>query len=157
MNRPILFSTDMVRAILDGRKTQTRRIKFNCAPGDILWVRETFRDVGYDDCSQFEYKASETSKENNCISWKPSIYMPREAARLFLCVKKVRVERLQDIEVDGIIQEGAFTYEEYKEQDCSKAFTVFANLWDSLNAKRGFGWGNNPLVKVIEFRRVANG
>ena len=137
--KPAIFNTDMVRAILDGRKTQTRRImkpqpekfawglswdnqkkgkKFfgwastdiddfkslvvNHAPykkGDIIYVRETFNDEGWEDQQRLIYKADVIQdKDFNTYWWKPSIHMPKEYARLFLRVKDVRIERLNECE-----------------------------------------------------------
>lgn len=206
--KPILFSTPMVQAILDGRKTQTRRaIKYdfesvysaasqqgimdkvcqygelpsdaiewyakNIAkpkyqPGDVLWVRETFCEVpyehnhvpikgGYITIPKYAYKAD--SERDYTGIWKPSIHMPREAARIFLRVKTVRVERLQDITPKDAWDEGcrignSFPWEEHipeLQQQCRDI--LFIQLWDSLNAKRGYGWDANPWVWVIEFER----
>ncbi|MGF0006930.1 hypothetical protein ACQRBP_06335 [Eubacteriales bacterium SGI.150] len=135
--RPILFNTEMVRAILDGRKTVTRRVVMPkhlrvldshyhkehpevpdktlleklCLPpyqpGDILWVRETWNG---DWCDHYIYKADGGSAKAAGYAaepkWRPSIYMPCEAARLFLRVTDVRVELLQDIDDDGVVAEG---------------------------------------------------
>lgn len=125
--RPILFSAQMVRAILDGRKTQTRRVInpqpiwvadpsvpfkttdadpkgiINCPygkTGDRLWVRETF--CYHDDLAMYLYKADDVT----CCKWKPSIHMPRWASRITLEIVSVRVERLQDISEKDAIAEG---------------------------------------------------
>ena len=122
--KPILFNTDMVRAILDGRKACTRRavkhnvkamlnsqyhmehpevedawlIKKLCRPpyepGDILYVRETFMQAA---AHTFWYKADDNSWIPEGLHWHPSIHMPKEAARIWLKVTDVRVERLQDM------------------------------------------------------------
>ncbi len=188
--KPILFSTPMVQAILDGKKTQTRRvIKIDDAPenwnisiagtsivrtepydvklpryatGDILWVRETFCEVpyehnhvpikgGYITIPKYAYKAD--SERDYTGIWKPSIHMPREAARIFLRVKTVRVERLQDITEEDAIAEGmSKTLVDGVVFISAKGnFHVF---WDSLNIKRGYGWDTNPWVWVYEFERV---
>lgn len=120
MERPMLFNTEMVRAILDGRKTQTRRIVKNqslteeqlkncgkpCYPGDILWVRETWtvwsRTLGK--MPAFHYKADGEDLAN--VKWHPSIHMPKEAARIWLKVTNVKCERLQDISFADIQAEG---------------------------------------------------
>lgn len=124
----ILFNTEMVRAILDGRKTCTRRIvksqptahygaqciKPPYQPGDIIYVRETWhkyiKRVGKgQNCHLAEfygYKASIANSEDAEEPWKPSIHMPKEAARIWLKVTDVRVERLQDITEDGAEAEG---------------------------------------------------
>lgn len=198
---PILYSTDNVRAILDGRKTQTRRVikpqppedavvfawfapeikegkapegcwyedknglKFHCkCPygqiGDRLWVRETlFRHPYLDEAG---YLADETPVFINqtigdMAKWQwrkdilPSIFMPRWASRITLEITRLRVERLQDIseeeaEAEGIVIEKGDYYRTCKGK--------FHQLWDSLNAKRGFGWETNPWVWVIEFIKV---
>lgn len=120
MERPMIFNTEMVRAILDGRKTQTRRIVKNqslteeqlkncgkpCYPGDILWVRETWtvwsRTLGT--MPAFHYKADGEDLVN--VKWHPSIHMPKEAARIFLRVTNVRCERLQNMTEDDAFLEG---------------------------------------------------
>ena len=177
--KPIIFSTPMVQAILDGRKTQTRRIvKVNIADrfvlddsgnvlgsytegmpevyptiddapyqeGDILWVRETWQLLpsGFDEIPPeywYIYKATDELSDE-CTRWRPSIHMPREAARIFLKVKEVSVERLIDISDSDVVNEGFQTKNDF-----------FA-LWDKLNYHRGFGVANNPFVWKIEFERV---
>jgi hypothetical protein len=201
--KPIIFSTPMVQAILDGRKTQTRRVvkingfpitspkesleltkegliyhsfcsmsgyyKLLCQPGDILWVRETFCEVPYEHnhvpikgghitIPKYAYKAD--SERDYTGIWKPSIHMPREAARIFLRVKTVRVERLQDITPKDAWDEGcrignSFPWEEHipeLQQQCRDI--LFIPLWDRFNRKRGYGWDTNPWVWVIEFERI---
>jgi hypothetical protein len=122
--KPILFSGPMVRALLEGRKTQTRRIairqdifwrngepwvptgvnsehrfsKPGWAVGDILWVRETWRADCPDDPTGAIYRADQGHRMPQGGKWKPSIFMPRWASRLTLEVTNVRVERLQDME-----------------------------------------------------------
>jgi hypothetical protein len=196
VERPILFSTAMVQAILEGRKTQTRRIvkpqtksifpdkkdrmpkafwtgmewvKPPYQPGDILWVRETWGHIafenhkagGYDEW--FIYKASRNCELPDDFKWRPSIFMPREAARIFLRVTNVRVERLQDITKEDAIAEGlnigTVDNEKYAKNNAYRLLAnnlpvaMFADLWDSLNAKRGYGWEKNPWVWVIEFEK----
>ena len=178
--KPILFNTDMVRAILDGRKTVTRRVVKKpyyidedvllpesglcmhfgtnethgmpyadslCRPGDILYVRETW----YPNVWRFMYKADYSEKEKFfmngievTIPWRPSIHMPREAARIFLRATDVRVEQLQDIDDDGVVAEGLNIGDPFDE------------LWDSTikPADRAlYGWTANPWVWVIAFER----
>jgi hypothetical protein len=186
--KPILFNTTMTRAILDDRKTVTRRvIKIDDAPenwnisiagtsivrtetydvklpryaaGDILWVRETWCErLGVVDKGLYIYKAHVEPQDEihqyalDQNKWRPSIFMPREAARLFLRVKNVRVERLQDITEEDAIAEGmSKTLVDGVVFISAKGnFHVF---WDSLNIKRGYGWDTNPWVWVIEFERV---
>ena len=190
--KPILFSTSMVQAILDGRKTQTRRVikapvlrnvrepdevlfdgkicKFNWhgddviggfeikpkyQPGDILWVRETWAEVS---SGIIEYKATykepytgsaEIDHIGNKIKWRPSIHMPREAARIFLKVTNVRVERLQEITAHDAIREGMESEIPFDTVD------EFKELWNNLNAKRGYGWESNPWVWVVAFEKIS--
>ena len=141
---PILFSTPMIRAILDGRKMQTRRIKYKCDVGDVLWVRETFFTF-YDKSIPKTYYKADNPVE--CKTWKPNIFMPRKACRLFLQVEVVREERLQEISAADIEEEGISG-----KADSGIMRQNFQKLWDSINAKRGYGWDSNPIVKVIEFR-----
>lgn len=213
MERPILFNTEMVRAILYGSKTQTRRIikpqptnpqwnnigwvgwddghgyqmKAPCNPGDILWVRETWVfDSGDEDYGTgcFMYKADmpihidakDTAHGDDVditaedYKWHPSIHMPKEAARIFLRVKDVRVEKLQDITVLDAINEGccgticdhANANPTLRCTDCyntgwlESPDTEFALLWDTTVKKTDlpvYGWEANPWVWVIEFER----
>lgn len=114
--KPILFNTEMVRAILEDRKTVTRRIVKPPALysiDDILYVRETWGD--YSECTPggvgyYLYRADYPDGAKHydfdgykcdLPRWRPSVHMPKEAARLFLRVTDVRVERLQDIDEDG--------------------------------------------------------
>lgn len=222
--KPILFNTEMVRAILDGRKSCTRRIvkpepqgyfevnenpvyiydtDWNQGkitppyqPGDILYVRETFAwcpcwDCGMDTeqgaCTDhiyhsekkeygcYMYRAScEDNEYPSADTWHPSIHMPKEAARIWLKVKNVRVERLQEMKPVDVIKEGAYpdcwdclnTYEESgsqccygTEEQCSQCDGVmmeWEKLWNSTIKKTDidrYGWDANPWVWVIEFER----
>lgn len=209
--KPILFNTDMVRAILDGSKTQTRRDAFRMAQGyayeglyrdsanklvalfkhedwtiiteyarfdssDILYVRETWQ-YSTDLFGEFPepiYKADftneelEEAKEKN-FKWKPSIHMPKEAARIFLKVTGVRVERLQDISVKDSKDEGVGNLyledcaydEKYKDipwvKEKGLPIHQYARLWDSTIKKADldkYGWDANPWVWVYEFERL---
>ena len=242
--KPILFNTEMVRAIVDGRKTTTRRIikpqpqadadmmfcfagscnkdirrwhdrkndaRFTppCCGDDILWVRETWQH-GYIETSDapgsneqwFEestkndgdyikalsgyfYRSDFTDGEAGIadICWRPSIHMPREAARLFLRVTSIRAERLQGITEEEARAEGvpdewpmdpvycpickgegligslhpvSLGYMEIDCPHCERATDRFKNLWDSTikPADRDrYGWEANPWVWVIEFER----
>ncbi len=189
--RPILFNTDMVRVILSGRKTETRRlvkpqpgkdmvyklgycvdgdkgdigkygfgshehgghvryVKPPCKPGDILYVRETWNTKCAScesECPSFcstpyyIYKADHIDIEDK---WRPSIHMPKEAARIWLKVTDLRAERLQDIDDSGVVAEGL-------ELSC-----YFEEIWDSVIKKAdvdSYRWGANPWVWVIEFKR----
>lgn len=196
--KPILFNTGMTRAILEGRKTVTRRVVkpqpmldghlwklggaawsdsvlsvhvlfghslYNRAPyqpGDVLWVRETFAQPAK---HIFWYKAD--FKLQN-ILWRPSIHMPREAARLFLMVTSVRVERLQAITEDDAEAEGAEKMYPYTDPETGEtAFLLhqngtfragFSQIWDNTikSADRTTcGWEANPWVWVIEFEQIS--
>lgn len=224
--KPILFNTEMVRAILDGRKTCTRRIckdaneytvpdmdfynadrrtyavqnyadkeqmeqlstaERTCpiCPGDILYVRETWTE----ECGKYYYRADYDSDYldpcetlsggypascrnhpgcDGCmatstrIHWHPSIHMPKEAARIFLKVTEVRVERLQEITEDGAKAEGAidnrgFIHSPENEYDrIHTAREYFIEIWNSTIKKSEldrYGWDANPYVWVIEFKR----
>lgn len=184
--KPIIFSTPMVRAILDGRKTQTRRvIKIDDAPenwkisisgssivrtspydvrlsrykvGDILYVRETWRRDIYQP-ERIYYKAT-SNDDPETHKWHPSIFMPKEAARAFLRVTNVRVERLQEITPKDAWEEGcrignSFPWEQHipeLQQQCRDI--VFKNLWNNLNDNRGYGWDANPWVFVYKFEHL---
>jgi hypothetical protein len=173
--RPILFSGPMVRAILEGRKTQTRRI-VRCPfgqQGDRLWVRETWALDAYTGDMQFciKYRAGgdyvterNGSDEwvpvyqryidgcalDNWSRWRPSIHMPRWASRLTLEVTGVMVERLQDISEDDAKAEGVEQLARSAGTNCRGAFQ---HLWDSINKDRA-PWESNPWVWVVEFRRI---
>ena len=194
--RPILFNTEMVRAILEGRKTCTRRVLKQpfevhpngyerlCPyippyqPGDILYVRETFTwcpcwdcglDTTPDGCKNpviydfkkkehgcYMYRAScEDSKYSSADTWHPSIHMPKEAARIFLKVTDVRVERLQEIDIEGIRNEGLSSAAVHC-GDMEIALKEWEILWNSTIKKSDldrYGWDANPYVWVIEFER----
>ena len=176
--RSILFSAPMVRAILGGRKTQTRRPVKNLGfvpgighvlngsddssewpdfcphgkTGDRLWVRETFLQ----DTEGFIYRADGDFEGNAKIlgGWRPSIYMPRWASRILLEVTNVRVERLHDISEEDAIAEGVQITDEYTgcADDIDSHAHAYKFLWDSTNGKGS--WDLNPFVWVIEFRRI---
>ena len=211
---PILFNTEMVRAILDDRKMVTRRVIKPANPfrnkegycqgnglwidgyskndepnghikdysvsscwmrkkyyiekyapyqkGDILYVRETwFKDV-----ERYMYRADYSSEEKFykngkeiVMKWRPSIHMPKEAARIWLKVTDVRVERLQEITGTGILAEGVDNGKSNpamgKRWENMQRIT-FENLWNSTIKKSDFaryGWDANPWVWVIDFER----
>ena len=183
--KPILFNAQMVRAILEGRKTVTRRaVKFprgwnpkftgyipdgavlygsNNIPaakapvqvGDVLWVRETWSRM---ETGQYLYKA-DNEKPISYLGWRPSIHMPREAARIFLRVTDVRVERLQDITPDQIDAEGCkeWAYSATTGELLPSGPLWFKIAWDStVKAKNmsTYSWDANPWVWVIEFERI---
>ena len=213
--KPILFNTEMVRAILDGRKVCTRRIvkgyipkdaqfgytaftpdgaiscrglfettgrpgygekffKLPYQPGDILYVRETWKKApnGY-----YYYEDWQRNDIADVTKWKPSINMPKEAARIWLKVTNVRVERLQEIDEDGVWDEG-FRFKppcltrvsadghtcdldgpctsSIKYCDMTMGELFGRELWDSTIKKSDldiYGWDANPWVWVIEFER----
>lgn len=217
--KPILFNTDMVHAILEDRKTVTRRVvkpqpagdgskpeplitrsgywntwgddyvyRQPYRPGDILYVRETWAKMECSECSEdsddcesvverdgltifcdgdmYVYKATDLLPGG--YKWHPSIHMPREAARIFLRVTDVRVERLQEItELDILEKEGVTVdFPQPKPSYMSLAYTetrlkpavrkAFADLWDSTikPADRAlYGWEASPWVWVISFER----
>lgn len=212
--KPILFSTEMVRAILDGRKTCTRRIvkdgipddamwgykaftpkgyitcrgvyadgygegfyKLPYKPGDILYVRETWCKYGKLDCFdqviegtvKYYYAADGANptpyntflvqrdgydEYKDTPVWHPSIHMPKEAARIWLKVTDVRVERLQEI-----------TEVQAQEEGCNSGLLTgactargqFEDLWNTTIKKSDldrYGWAANPYVFVIKFSKI---
>lgn len=128
---PILFSAPMVRAILDGKKTMTRRIYKTCfnswQVGDRLWVRETYL-VAQDDSNTtkiiyaatdpnllgmgFNYSVKCSSKTQLPI-WKPSIFMPRKYSRITLEITDIKRELLRDISEDDAKREGFENMQEF--------------------------------------------
>ena len=169
--KPILFSTPMVRAILAGNKTQTRRVinpqpvvcgdmaavpNPKCRSGDILWVREAW---GINALGEYMYRAGATvpqTKTQGFATWKPSIFMPRAAARIFLRVTGVGAERVQDISEEDAGAEGygdnfCIGCGSCTGSDCYDPRRWFQVLWQDINGKRGFGWDVNPWVWVYEF------
>lgn len=139
-------------------------------PGDILYVRETWAAWSrtYGAVPVLYYKADKNAPDG--IKWRPSIHMPREAARIFLRVTDVRVERLQDItELDIMEKEGVTVdFPQPKPSYMSLAYTEtrlkpavrksFADLWDSTIKPADhdlYGWDANPWVWVIELERIS--
>ena len=188
MERPIIFSTPMVKAILAGKKTMTRRVikpktldKFinliwnpdenlNLSPwkvGDVLWVRETWNGIRLGNGPEYWYRADEPEDADTGVlreRWRPSIFMPRAAARLFLKVTSIRVERLQEITEEDAIAEGVLWNRARKINELEKsnniidnAEALFMRLWDAINAKRGYGWDLNPWVWIVEFNVTKGG
>jgi hypothetical protein len=172
--RPILFSTPMVKAILEGRKTVTRRVvkgrplewlqpcmftpefvadqgNNNCPygqPGDILWVRETWcRDQENE--GSFLYRASNPDAwdegEPSSSPWKPSIHMPRAACRLRLEILSITVEKLQDISEEDAIREGI---------EPQPAFENIPQWKDYTNNGCTTGW---PCVSFASLWQSING
>lgn len=203
--KPILFNTEMVRAILDGRKTCTRRLvrflpgenpqwtgyirdglmlyngknepcirKAPYQPGDTLYVRETWKKApnGY-----YYYEDWQRGDIADLTKWKPSIHMPKEAARIWIKIMNVRVERLQEMKPVDVIKEGAYpdcwdclnTYGESGSQccygteeqcsQCDEVMMEWEKLWTSTIKKSDldcYGWDANPYVFVIEFVKIDN-
>lgn len=140
--------------------------------GDILYVRETWGD--YDgEASYYLYKADYTEGQKGfwfekeqihwveLPKWKPSIHMPKEAARIFLRVTDVRVERLQDMCLRDFINEGIVIREESfndPENAYYQAKEVFHKIWNSTLKKDEldqYGWDANPYVWVYEFEVIS--
>lgn len=177
--KPILFKTDMIRAILDGRKTMTRRIVKNpakppCRKGDVLYIRETWAEIKNINSIHIKYVYRATDAypfgvEGYIVKfrWHPPIYMPKEAARIWLKVTHVRLERLHDITNGEVLKEGANpeTIESYIGQIPEKMTAdreslahkiEFSRLWDDTVKKADidrYGWHANPYVWAIEFER----
>jgi hypothetical protein len=155
-------------------ESQMRRMMLNDAkhaPGDRLWVKETFRKLfcaeelpclDCQNCRQsVAYKADDELPDNICAAegyerqelWRPSIFMPRWASRILLEVVSVRVERLQDISPEDALAEGVFCPEAmYAQNGESAPRAVFYDLWESINGPGS--WAANPWVWVIEFKEV---
>lgn len=221
---PILFNTEMVRAILDGRKSCTRRLvkpqpdgkhtfplgfvtdstekkEVGCfgfgideyggliqyakppyQPGDILYVRETWEHFDCCCCEGDEHGNCYQEPQQNVLNksygcymyratdeiygdarWHPSIHMPKEAARIWLKVKDIRVERLQEItekqaKEEGAIDNRGFIHSpdnEYNSIHTAKEH--FGEIWNSTIKKSDldrYGWDANPYVFVIEFMKI---
>ena len=201
--KPILFNTEMVRAILKEKKKCTRRIvkppyfvdgdendkrslitlrtatknsrlyrqigqmPYPDAPyriNDILYVRETWcKNPNYD---EYYFRTRESGIAPYGLKWRPSIHMPKEAARIWLKVTDVRVERLQEITNDGCVAEGIYPS---NCRGCNAAFGCdtcidegyseideFTEVWNSTIKKSDldrYGWDASPWVWVIEFER----
>lgn len=181
--RPILFSGDMVKALLLGWKTQTRRVikpqpqgkwsgpmpcqEWPCPygkPGDRLWVKETFSTFGSDgDAGRIVYRASIPYGNFDCHfkPWRPSIFMPRSASRITLEITSVRVERLNDISEEDAKAEGAQIQRETPGGwiICGPRIGSYREgyrwIWESINGAGS--WEKNPWVWKISFRRVHAG
>jgi hypothetical protein len=197
-SKPILFSTPMVQAILEGRKTQTRRIvkpqpkqeldffgwelhpkklqvafgtgnkvdSFHKFPfgqvGDVLWVRETF-GTGKESGKTY-YKANAGNFNMLVDKWKPSIFMPKDAARIWLKITNIKIERLHDISekdaiLEGVEKEFSILFNEWRfkdyynvKSDWRSAVSSFQSLWANINGINS--WNSNPFVWVIEFERI---
>jgi hypothetical protein len=148
----------MVRAILAGHKTQTRRFKkSDVCPhpvGSRMWIKETWRRIQniYGADVAVEYRASprDQSRESDWTpekNWHPSIFMPRWASRrITLEVTYVRVQRVQDISEHDALAEGV------EPTQVSTPREEFAQLWDSINGKKpGRAWADSPWVWTYTF------
>lgn len=142
---PLLFTSEMVRALIDDRKIQTRRLRFKGSAGDWIWVRETFTVVA----GEVIYRATE-GRSLCDLKWKPSIFMPRSASRISLEVTAVRVEPLQAITEADAKAEGVLGISFGEEAPYR---TTYAELWNKINGHKA-PWSSNPAVHVIEFRRA---
>lgn len=226
---PILFQTEMVKAILEGRKTQTRRTKGlesinadpdfwnrkgdprkntvrmwdstkECnpnplaihfgfkdpidsiayiksqygKPGDLLWVSETYTktpDFGYAYKANMSHDSEDLRKNylktkgNEWAKWKPSIHMPKSAARIWMMIEDIRVERLWDIteadakaegvqyiESDNFFKKGWKNYNltDLDDPNFHTALLSFESLWLKINGEDSFQ--SNPWLWVIQFR-----
>lgn len=218
--KPILFNTEMIRAILDGRKTVTRRLVkpqpksklcytfagSDCGTwgypsktaheswgeeyrlpdnitkedfwkrwnppyhtDDVLYVRETWSPIypgkesnevcGYiykeDSLEEYDNRYPDGEDYQWGCKWRPSIHMPKEAARIWLKVTDVRVERLQEITEEQIGREGVEVEYPHVLNGEEKRY-AFSTLWNSTVKKSDldrYGWNANPWVWVIEFER----
>lgn len=142
-------------------------------PGDILYVRETWQylyeldgnEQIIEDTGKYYYAATDTISfntyvdenglEHEHVPWKPSIHMPKEAARIWLKVTDVRVERLQEITSEQISREGVEVEYPHVLNGEEKRY-AFSTLWNSTIKKSDidrYGWDANPWVWVIEFER----
>jgi hypothetical protein len=202
---PILFSPEMVCAILDGRKTQTRRVvkgtaldwlqpgmftpKYVASPenylspygysNDRLWVRERWAhddpdclDVHCGNRDHIWWYANEEKSVADSFAgsarWRPSIHMPRWASRITLEIVNVHIEHIQDMLIRAkengtnnmwseFFSEGIPQVVEWNSKgNVPTPASLFIDLWNSINARRGYGWDENPWVWVIEFKRVGD-
>jgi hypothetical protein len=165
--RFILFAPPLVRAIIEGRKTVTRRLiapqplshpparaSFG-VPGDRLWVREKwgFRPQFYDchakAAGPFVYAADGPPMGAIFLPWKPSLHMPRAACRIRLKITAVRAERVSEISKEDATAEGCPV------DRLQDPIAWFREVWDHYNAKSASSWRANPWVWVISFRMIS--
>lgn len=179
---PILFSTQMVQAILDGRKTQTRRIvkaiprlsesventgKYLAEyegfrnqycpyghPGDLLWVKETFKpelvDTATCEPRTYYYLADNPAAQRTGIKFKSPRFMPKTAARIWLQIENIGVERLQNIsekdaQAEGMRPKFSMELDPYK--------SSFKHTWEAIHGSGA--WNINPWLWVITFKVIS--
>ncbi len=188
--RPITFNEEMIKAILEEKKTQTRRPikpqpehkqKSIYCPygkiGDKLWVKEKHKLQATEDgwlvmysdgkillspCDVDPWTDEIWFEDMENQNWRSPIFMPRWASRIILKITNIRVEKLQNITEKDFYAEGGF----FKEKkpgfsawhiagySSSTNKNAFKELWNSIYAKKGFGWNSNPWVWVIEFKKL---
>lgn len=165
-DRPILFADAMVRAILSGEKTRSRRpagaALAKSRPGDRLWVREALVRAGPKGDLRYRADGGAVAMAlappdfTDTRAVIPSIHMPRWASRLLLTVEGVRHERLRDVDHREAMREGVAEWagSEPSAADLLKrqeSEVLFARLWDSLYGKTRESWARNPTVAVLQF------
>lgn len=174
---PILFSTEMVKALLEGRKTMTRRVvkpqpsssaefcrydaigqplftdntcvSVKYKVGDVLWCRETFCEDSTNGVDMFYvHKAGNENYPMGSCPWRPLIFMPKQACRIFLEITEVRVERVQDISDIDVFDEGITLGDSPYDQP----LPAFMALWININGPES--WQSNPWVWIVSFKRI---
>lgn len=166
--KPQLMTTEMVKAVLEQENPVMRRaikpqlsqnIKPPCQIGDILYVREAFATLLYPDGhKRYVYKATDTYPFGEVgvalFRWHPSTFMPKEAARIFLRVTDVRVERLHDMTVSDFLR----TFNVCPEAIGAVGFKSLAKVfWNSTVKEKDlplYGWDANPWIWVIELKKI---
>lgn len=130
-------------------------IKPKCTIGDILWVRETWSPGPFENCTHipFIYRADYSTDLASKTKWRPSLFMPREAARIFLKVTNVRCERISEISCEDCRKEGVLYHKhDNKDVDDFLALEAFMELWQKINGNDS--WKQNPYVWVYDFEQV---
>lgn len=167
MDRPILFSAPMVRAILDGRKTMTRRIykpRFDkWQVGDRLWVRETYATNKTLDGVEVFYRENSSVigmpdwEGDFPFKWKPSIFMPRDYSRILLEITELKREGLRDISEADAEREGAACETDFFSTTGYSYYQGFRSIWEQINGRGS--WEDDPEVVAIGFKvlEVKNG
>jgi len=187
--RGLIFSGPMVRANLDGRKSQTRRVvnpqpvvfdnagfldiaalkdpKRHWLPGDRFYMRETYcHGDEWDDTRASEvdplcggndiwYFADGPRPTEGWGKKRPCIHMPKWATRIWFEITDIRVERVQDISEEDAKAEGV-EWLPIHPGNSTNYVRSFADLWDSINTKRGYGWIKNPWVFVINYKKIVD-